>query len=569
MNINNNLGHEQKVQRINSAEDILSYVDEGANPEELFMITQEIVQEVLPRANFWTVIVNFFYRLVGKVSDYEFLQHKIVKLEEQLGETLDRIAKAEQGKVILSSSTHQLNLQEAQGLTHQLDIAKSQLEDVTKGIKDETEAILIQFDEVDELLNGLERQINKKPEMNQQFIDLVNQSARAAQSLNAIGSIVDRASEIYIESTADLTPIKSLVDRYEAAAIKLKRIQERLTSYWITEDDAVEKTGKADSKIESVPSSILIGGIRNGGNTCYVASAMQTVHAIPAYQRAMDPKKNPLQRREGEAEVDFAKRTLIQRLGHAIVQKITQGEEVSRNEINRFREACYADRSNGGKRVVDSLRDTADAAETLERILNVLDFRFGNYQVTQRRTLLSEKNKISTGRNPAEFTTLNAMAAGKVEVREPTIEVAAYGYLDQEVSMQRLVDETWAPEDLSNVKVASLDDKGLPCVRKYQRMRLQKEVTAKEPPEVIRITVKQLEENKATLTHADTLFPMGTGNGPMYKLKAVIEHRPGHYVAHIRGEDGMYVEANDSWVHAGKKNLPGFAYYYVRADIAE
>ena len=95
-------------------------------------------------------------------------------------------------------------------------------------------------------------------------------------------------------------------------------------------------------------------------------------------------------------------------------------------------------------------------------------------------------------------------------------------------------------------------------------MLLKKEIPQQKFPEVIRITVKQLEDEKAILTQTDTVYPFGSGNGPKYRLQSIIEHRPGHYVAHTRQADNRFIEANDGWVSPSSEELSGFAYYYVK-----
>jgi len=258
-------------------------------------------------------------------------------------------------------------------------------------------------------------------------------------------------------------------------------------------------------------------------------------------------------------------RTSSPKKGHNILQKLTAGESITRHEINEFRQTCYNCQTSQGRKVVDSPSHQADAAEILERILDVLDFHGGSYQLTTSRQPVGSSYTIVPGLDPTGYSSLSVLAKGHIEKSSPTLEVAAFAHMGRSVPLQTLIDDTWADEIISNVKVADKDKDGSPCVKQFEAMRLQKKVGLQTAfPELIRITVKQLEDAKSTMTRTDEVYPFGSGNGPKYRLQAIIEHRPGHYVAHARRDNGEFIEANDSWVHASQQEITGFAYYYLK-----
>ncbi|MFI0434156.1 MAG: hypothetical protein ACH350_00325 [Parachlamydiaceae bacterium] len=506
-------------------------------------ITGKAIQSVKKEQSLWTMITSFFSRLFGRVSDYEKLQIRADQLERKLVDLIDGPE---------CETTRQL-----------LDQTKKEVKEAISHLNEDIAVALLQLEEVDHYLNGLSRTKFRSPE---EVVKLIEDASYPAATLKILGPFHNRIVSNYQDDDEfDLSLIKKLDERFVAIKEKQLAIQQNLMSQLFASIETQKSSKSARSELigKKMP-----GGICNGGNTCYLASGLQVMRATAAYRNAMDPELNPLKKREKETNAVFQHRKLVQKKGDEILQAIEEGKQVSRETINQFRKCCYECPTSQGKRVVDHLSRQADAAEVLERLLDVVDFDAGYYQINEQRVPVDQRFEIlprNAKNNPDDYSSLNELAQGKVETCSATVEVAAAQYLNGSVPMQRLIDERWGKESLSDVKVADWDEKGFPCVKKFNSMHLKKKVnTQVELPEVIRITVKQSEFYKANLTDADEIYPFGSRNGDKYRLVALIEHRPGHYVAHTRGGDGKLIEANDSWVHRGEQEVGGFVYYYVK-----
>lgn len=517
--------------------EIVNTAPEGeADVSLLEELTIDVVKAVQQRKNLWTTIVSFFYGLVGLVSDYEKLQKEAAQLEYLLAIRSDK----DDSRLIKS----------------QLEEKKSEIQQVVVKLNSEIESALLELDQVESQLNSRENSYRKGKLFPSTIISYMEEASNSAEALHQIKDLNARIIVNYQDDpNTDLSIIKTLNDRIESLSEQLTRIRNELLSYPVSE---ISDSPQKDSVELNKP-----GGIRNGGNTCYLASGLQTMRVIPAYRKAMDPQQNPLKQREGESDTRFQQRKRIQERGHKLLEKISKGTNVEPQEINRFRDACYQCMIEGEQRVVDSRRNQADSAEALSRILSVLDFDGGTYQIVRTRTPTSVPYAIDGNQlNPAEYSSLEALQT-EIEASSATVEVAAYLYMNSEVPLQQLINETWGDEKIS-AKFVEHGQEGQAVFKQFNSMRLEKKVRAEEFPEVVRITVKQLEGHKATITDTDTVFPFGNGNGPQYRLQAIIEHRPGHYVAHTRDGNGQFIEANDGWVHSSSQTQGGFAYYYVK-----
>lgn len=548
--------YSNEFKSIESIQDLLTKADAPEAVAQIFDATEEVVQTVKQKASLWTSIVSFFSNLFGKVSDYQRLQLEVEKLESQLQKKVEE----------LSSSPRDSSPEETAELTNKLTEVQAEIKTLGDTIISDLNELIAKFDEVDEHLAGLERQSDREDQTESQIRQNIEEASKLANFFQTIQTSMVTASNMYYENeTTDFSPIITLHTRYSTTEKRLKAIQDKQIAQWIAQQQPVQKA----SAVESTEQTVIVGGIRNGGNSCYVASAIQTINAVPSYRKAFDPEQNPLKQHTEETQESFEQRKLIQERGFNVLQKIQSGVTISQEEINAFRKACYDHKQAGYKtdqRVIKSLGGMDDSAERLERFLEVMDYQFGSYQVQIQRTPITTNPVLRYDIDPKGISTWEEFTKQKVEVKIPTIEVSAYAYLNDSVDMQSLIEETWADEQIEGVWISSEDEQGNPCVKEYRNCTLHKEANAKEAPEVIRVTVKQLEEDKATIKKANRIYPFGRGNGPAYELKSIIEHRPGHYVAHIPQKDGSSIEANDSWVHAGKKDITGFAYYYVRVE---
>src|SRR6185503_15676597 len=133
---------------------------------------------------------------------------------------------------------------------------------------------------------------------------------------------------------------------------------------------------------------------------------------------------------------------------------------------------------------------------------------------------------------------------------EGSLAFAAYAHIGENVSMQTLQNEFFATKTLGDgILVKHISGDGEISFRNYKNVQLKSSVDTEKLPNVLRILVQQLDDERATITNSESFYPSGTiGEGSKYVLKAVLEHRPGHYVAHLNTSQGM-ITANDSAVH--------------------
>ncbi|MFI5344397.1 MAG: hypothetical protein ACHQUC_09280 [Chlamydiales bacterium] len=546
---------------INTAFDTLSRTKSF---EELLPVVKasELVSEsVQQKDSFWQELLTLICSMFGYVTEFKQLQLDAQRLQTQLDQRLSIFSYSD---AIHLNATSLSNLQALQAqreadpvvnqLRAQLNDVKSSMRGLSILISDEAKSILTQFDYVEEMIGQLEEQ-NSAPSLDQTQLDKsLKQANDAATFLKAIENSIYEMAGIYDENSYDLTAIIPLVNSYECVVERLQGVQEDIRSKSLGQNSHVNRNIAA---ARSAP----IGGIINGGNTCYLASAMQTVNVIPSYRRALDPHENQLMKRSGETDASFAQRQSIQRMGFEILQTVNSGVLVQPEEINAFRQACF-NYEDKGTRIVDTPWGFADAAETLHRLLEAMDYRFEYYSVQRTRTADSDQYVVVES-DSSDYRTMDELSN---RTSDSNLEVSAAAYLGGIVSMQQLIDENWQNETINQVvKVLCYKEDGAPEVREYSSFTLSKAAAVAEAPEVIKITIKQSDGLKATISHAETIYPFGEGKGPKYELKAAIEHRPSHYVAHLF-QNGRILEANDRLVHNSKADLPAFAYYYVRSE---
>lgn len=308
-----------------------------------------------------------------------------------------------------------------------------------------------------------------------------------------------------------------------------------------------------------------LGGIENKNNTCYLASAMQAINAIPSYRRMFDPALKPLKQRPEESDSSYAQRCKIQRQGFKIIKNIATGKTTPLYQINAFRRSCF-DFKFQGTPIVDSLDGTADATETLNRLLEAMDYEFEAYEVKEKLND-AEASIVSKDyeKNFNKYTLLEDAKEEKTE-KNSIIQLNTFSLLNDGASLQTLIDESWQDE-IREGFYKNYDETGVLFVGEYKNLSIVREPIIDRAPEVIRVMLSQDEYHKIALSGIETIYPFGKEKGPQYELKAVIEHRPGHYVAHIsNGNKGM-IEVNDDHINKKEGLIPGAAYYYVRKDV--
>ncbi len=559
MKVGSNSSNGDLFSSIGRIQDSLAVSKEFSDLEKLTNKSQEIIKKIQNKNSPWTSVVNFFSNMICLETKYQRLEREAERLESQLEERAKRISFITDFDLTENSLGQLFNLtNEKEELKSQLEMAQANAFDAQGPIAEDVNFLSKNMDDIENYLSSLERQCSQQVSFNStQMVNISDNVSKLAKQINEMESGILELSYIYTDRLVDLSPIEPLVIRYELAVKNLKELQSRVAFQWLAPTSV-----SAIHKIQIQP--VKIGGIRNGGNTCYLASAVQTLNNIPSYRKAFDPDENPLQMRENESNDSFWQRQLIQKLTYNIIENINKGFTIHTGEINELRQECYNYKISDNARIVDSLHGTADAGETLERLLEAMDYKFGIYRVNQTKQPDSPIFEIVENANPDAYVTLEE--ASYATTLSSALEVSAFAYLGGNVPMQRLIDDYWTDEIISDVKIKDIDENGNFHVKQYQSFTVNKQPVFDQTPEVLRITVIQADWEKATINNPQKIYPFGSERGPQYELKAIIEHRPGHYVAHLVDKNGNFIEANDSFVHGSRPALSGLAYYYVKHE---
>lgn len=348
--------------------------------------------------------------------------------------------------------------------------------------------------------------------------------------------------------------INHLSGRHKKAKESLEEVQRNLTAL------AIQATQQHT-----------LGGIKNGGNTCYLATALQAINNIGVYRECFDPERRPLQQRTGETDAILNERKEIQSRGHAILEKISSGKKVKRAEINFFRKACYNHMYDGHKRVVESTYGQIDAVETLGRLLLVMDYKqpqlnFLFHDIVDEAAGYKDPKPTTIARKPDNYRTIED--ARNYE-KEGMLTLNAYPYLSQKVSAKKLLDDFWAPTDLEEYFVKHYDSDGRASYRIYRKARrtMELNLVGGKWPDVIPVTVQQMSPMRATVTAPEFLhLTSNDGVKQRYRLGSILEHTGSHYIAHLHTPAGM-VTADDSTVKFKvSSSIAGYGYIYVRDD---
>lgn len=551
---------------INTAFDALAKTKSFEELQPVVNASAIVSESVQEKDNFWQELLSLICSVFGYVTEFKQLQLDAKHLQTQLDQRLTIFSYSE---AIHLNATSLSELQALQALREadplivelrsQLNDIQSSMRDLSHLISNEAKTLLAQFNYVEEMINQLEEQ-NCASTLDQKL----RQANDAATFLKTIEGSIYEMSTIYDENSYDLTAIIPLVNSYESVVVRLQLIQDEIQT------QLLDQNSEVINKF-SVERFCQIGGIRNGGNTCYLASAIQTVNVIPAYRRVFDPRQNPLRQRRNETDTDFTQRQDIQQRGFRILQAINSGVQVEPEEINAFRRACY-NYQDQGTRIVDTAIGFADSAETLHRLLEAMDYKLEIYSINETTTPVGADQYTVVTEEEIERERLNlngyeefSMNSSTRRTNESNLQLSALNYLNATVPMQQLIDESWQ-QGTVHQKFLGFTSENDAQLRNYTFNRSRTPNVA-EAPEVIKITILQFDGQRAKLSGAESVYPFGNGRGPRYELKAAIEHRPGHYVAHLF-QNGRILEANDSWVHMSQADLPAFAYYYVRSGEA-
>lgn len=489
--------------------------------------------------------IRKLFKLFGYVTNYQKVMNQINELEE-LGESL-----AENEKFLSTRSKRISKQLRTLDKEKEIDLIK---------ISRELECIEQNFTQIEDAAKYLKKEAQNLSKIDSTYLNLQQTLSVYQSYLTDTQEMIDQLSDIYQGDIEGFDLIPSLWVRHKAVKSELQNVSSILTNLIKTCPD------------KKTPSpSINVGGINNGGNSCYLASAMQAINSTELYRDLFNPEKNLLKIRNGnpkESEASLNQRKLIQKNGFAILEKINKEITVSKEEINKFRQSCYDHKFDGCSRVIESERGQIDSVETLDHLLTVLDYDEPQLVFNYRMVFDDENNYEEVfPENPLNFQTLTDAKKDRSEAG--TMTLSAMPHLNKAVTMNKLITEFWDGGTFEYIINYKSPETGEVTYRKYHDVKheISLDLEKSNFPKVLRVTIQQLDGQRARVTNPEVIYPSGfEGVGPRYRLASVIEHRPGHYVAHIVTPNG-FIEANDGWVHPDKNSsIPGYAYFYVLDD---
>ncbi len=252
----------------------------------------------------------------------------------------------------------------------------------------------------------------------------------------------------------------------------------------------------------------ILGGITNGGNTCYLAAALQGINSCTLYRSLFYPAAGPLAQRDGESAQAFEIRQKLQSHVHVLLANIKQGITISAEQINALRESLIA---AGCNKIVKN-HGMGSGPEALHELLELVDLD------------------------------LSIVCSAKFLVQEGAVEF-------EELERRSLV--------VDPLESQSTDMAALLCSAAAGGQFIEPELG------VIEITVRQPAHHKVNITRAAEIRPFGEQSA-VYDLVGIIEHSPGHYTAKVRA-GAQILRANDGCVRASKTfTCKGELYIYQR-----
>lgn len=530
-------------QKLNEAHEVTAPEDKSKASQVAKRAIANLKELALENEGFWGRLFRIILKAFGYITEYQRVLNEIEKYESEAN-ALSEDAVAELEKLAVKKIKQQLRIEQS----------------VVQIVKD--------FDEIDAAVINLKDRADRVSGLTDDYLELQKDIGQYQSYLKQLEGSLQKFNQIYQEDIEGFKNIPALWGKHAQATNTLAEISKQLTDMVIP-NIQFNPVSNSTAIVEAQP-----GGISQGGNTCYLASACQAINQVTEYRNLFNPKKNPLRKRYGESPEKFEERKLIQRRAFYVLERIAKGQDVKGSEINTLREACF-NHAPKGKKIIKSLTGTADSMEILGRLLGVMDYK--DPQVTfSSQTVIDEsqyeivpdiyydKPKDAwVKRDPIHYKTLEETKKIKKELSNLTF--CAYSHLNETVSMQTLQNEFFAMEPLADgTTVKHVTENGDVIYRKYKNVQVKKTIDMNNLPKVLRILVQQLDGQRATIKQPEFFYPSGKpGIGPKYVLKSIVEHMPGHYVAHLNTSQGL-VTANDGWVHkTSSSSIPGYGYIYV------
>lgn len=292
--IRGDLGHaESGLRKLNAVQQRIKEVKDFIHRSKVGLST-EITESSLSRID----ILEFLVLETGELLNYEnhvnTIDNQIRKLELNI-----RLQQEEQIQVAAQIMAKQIQKKYS---IHAVGVLETNYNQLT------AEADVI--NEFKQKISGSDSSAKKQiKEINsrlEQIIVLRKVIALAVKIVKA------KKPSLYSNTTA------SLLNRYNKLDLSIKADHENKTKLALTIKQKIMKSGEAAPLPEDFK------GIKNGGNTCYLASVMQIITHTPEYRNAFDENR-------------VQKHPRMAAMGRYIIQQIQSGKGVTVEEIVNFR----------------------------------------------------------------------------------------------------------------------------------------------------------------------------------------------------------------------------------------
>ncbi|MFT4552077.1 MAG: ubiquitin C-terminal hydrolase [Chlamydiales bacterium] len=336
---------------------------------------------------------------------------------------------------------------------------------------------------------------------------------------------------------------------------------------------SVHLTGISLRKEEQLQSVIKPGGVRQAGNTCYLASVLQQIANIDSLSRLFDSGSHTLTQFHLETTEQFKQRVVLQNLTSDIIESIKMGGEVDSKKINHYRfqmGLCGFPFEHGSY-------SQEDGAKAFQWLLDQASHSDGSDGIVylQSTVKVDSSRVLVLGNNSSNI-------AAQVQ-KDP-----AESFLSLEISSNKIRSLPAALESFFTDE--ALED-GFQFDGRAHKLPAKKQLALQKFPDLLPVQLKRFSNSGAfsrkirkkvempeELTLSRVYLPEGsteTEDGK-YELVGIVLHigtlRSGHYISYVKFK-GEWVCADDSKVEAesGRPTYRfrtskdyGYLYYYQR-----
>lgn len=387
----------------------------------------------------------------------------------------------------------------------------------------------------------------------------------------------DMLSNIQI-SFADESPTDELAKdllntRKKLDSLTLKILQRysqmELTSS-ISSDYLSDIQERRSRQIESVSKP---GGVRQAGNTCYLASVLQQIANIDSLARLFDSDVHVLTQSHLETAAGFKQRGILQKLSKGIIESVKMGIEVDSEQINSYR----VQMGLCGFPFEYGLSGQEDGAKAFQWLIDQVSNSDGSDGIVhlQSTVKVDSSRVLVLGNNPSS-------TQAQVQKGPPE------SLLSLEVSSKNIRSLQAALESFFTDE--ALED-GFQFDGRSHKLPAKKQLALQKFPDLLPIQLKRFSNSGSysrkvrkkvsmpeELTLSKSHLPEGTEETEdgKYELVGIVLHigtlRSGHYISYVKYK-GEWVCADDSKVEpeSGRPTFKfnssrdyGYLYFYQR-----